>query len=81
MSYFEHYYNLAGEKTLRTYSRPVNLARFDRIGWMTAEEDVWAIPEYLCGMPHTPLLRPAQHRSLTRVDARLKAAGMVGRVD
>ena len=31
MSYFEHYYNLAGEKTLRTYSRPVNLARFDRM--------------------------------------------------
>ncbi len=30
MSYFEHYYNPAGEKTLRTYSRPVNLKRFDR---------------------------------------------------
>ena len=44
MSYFEHYYNLRREKTLRNYSRPVNLRRFDRIGWMTAEEDVWAIP-------------------------------------
>ena len=42
MSYFEHYYNLRREKTLRNYSRPVNLRRFDRIGWMTAEEDVWA---------------------------------------
>jgi hypothetical protein len=30
LSYFEHYYNPAGEKTLRAYSRPVNLARFDR---------------------------------------------------
>src|SRR5690242_19938445 len=39
MSYFEHYFNLEQEKTLRTYSRPVNLERFDRIGWMTAEED------------------------------------------
>ena len=36
MSYFEHYYNLEAEKTLRAYSRPVNLGRFDRIGWMTA---------------------------------------------
>src|SRR5205085_8528628 len=36
MSYFEDYYNLEGERTLRTYSRPVNLRRFDRIGWMTA---------------------------------------------
>ena len=44
MSYFEHYYNLRKEKTLRRYSRPVNLKRFDSIGWMTAEEDVWPIP-------------------------------------
>jgi len=27
MSYFEHYYNLKREKTLRNYSRPVNLRR------------------------------------------------------
>src|SRR5438874_9019832 len=45
MSYFEHYYNLSGEKTLRGYSRPVNLRRFDGIHWMTAEQDLWAIPE------------------------------------
>ena len=31
VSYFEHYYNPGGEKTLRTYSRPVNLKRFDPI--------------------------------------------------
>ena len=48
ISYFEHYYNLAGEKTLRAFSRPVNLSRFDRRGWMTAERDVWEIPTYLC---------------------------------
>jgi hypothetical protein len=43
MSYFEHYYNLAGEKTLRTYSRPLNLASVDDMGWMTAEEDLWPL--------------------------------------
>ncbi len=32
MSYFEDYFNLAGEKTLRAYSRPINLSRFDYIG-------------------------------------------------
>jgi len=37
MSYFEHYYNPKGEKTLRTYSRPVDLKRFDKRGWITAE--------------------------------------------
>src|SRR6266481_622508 len=39
MSYFEHYYNLKGEKTLRAYSRPINLGPFDRLDWMTSEED------------------------------------------
>lgn len=78
MSYFEHYYNLRREKTLRSYSRPVNLKRFDRIRWMTAEEDVWAIPEYLTTIYHIPLLRPRLIARLGRVDDRLFAAGLVG---
>ena len=80
MSYFEHYFNLAGEKTLRRYSRPVNLKRFDRIGWMTSQEDLWAIPEYLTTISHTSLLTTELERSLSRVDARLMAAGQVGTV-
>jgi len=80
ISYFEHYFNLRGEKTLRRYSRPVNLKRFDRIGWMTSEEDVWKIPEYLVEIHHTPLLTPEMERSLSRMDARLMAAGQVGTV-
>jgi len=79
MSYFEHYYNLRREKTLRNYSRPVNLERFDAMEWMTAESDVWAIPEYLTTIRHTPLLRPALVPKLGRVDRRLFAAGLVGR--
>ncbi|HEY1205703.1 MAG: hypothetical protein ABSH46_17075 [Bryobacteraceae bacterium] len=78
MSYFEHYYNLAAEKTLRAYSRPVNLGRFDRIGWMTTEEDLWAISDHLFGIPHRPLLSPAAPHRLSRVDDRLYRAGMVG---
>jgi hypothetical protein len=79
MSYFEHYYNLRREKTLRHYSRPVNLRRFDRIAWMTAEEDVWPVPEYLCTIRHTALMPLRLVRHLGRVDARLFAAGLLGR--
>jgi hypothetical protein len=79
MSYFEHYYNLRREKTLRNYSRPVNLRRFDHLAWMTAEEDVWAVPEYLCAISHTPVLPPRVVHHLCRVDARLFAAGLLGR--
>jgi hypothetical protein len=78
MSYFEHYYNPAGEKTLRTYSRPVNLRRFDGIGWMTAEQDLWPISDYLFSIPHTRLLTSGVVRNLNRMDARLMLAGKVG---
>jgi hypothetical protein len=80
MSYFEHYYNLKGEKTLRASSRPVNLSRFDRRGWMTAEDDIWYVPEYLCEVPHTPLLTAEQIRGLARMDRRLFEAGQWGMV-
>ena len=79
MSYFEHYYNLQKEKTLRRYSRPVNLSRFDGIGWMTSEEDVWPIPDHLCGVAHSPILPPYATRGLSLVDDRLFAAGLLGR--
>ena len=78
MSYFDQYYNLRGDRTLRGYSRPVNLRRFDRLHWMTTEQDVWFIPEYLCQIRHSQLLSPAQERRLTRLDARSRAAGLVG---
>src|SRR5713226_9686564 len=81
MSYFEHYYNLAGEKILRRYSRPVNLCCFDRRSWMIAEEDVWFIPEYLLTISHIRLLAPTMERRLSRLDDRLFAAGRVGSVD
>ena len=79
MSYFEHYFNLQREKSLRNYSRPVNLARFDRIHWMTSEEDLWPISDHLIAIPHIPLLRKGAGRRLARVDDRLFAAGIVGR--
>ena len=80
MSYFEHYFNPAGEKTLRAYSRPVNLARFDRMGWMTAERDVWEIPNHLCEIPHTAILTGGMERRLARMDRRLYQAGRTGGV-
>ena len=80
MSYFEHYYNLDAEKTLRRYSRPINLARFDRIHWMTTEVDLWEINNYLLTVKHYPVLTPAMARNLRKVDPRLFEAGKVGMV-
>jgi hypothetical protein len=80
MSYFEDYINLRGDRTLRAYSRPVNLTRFDQShpDWMIADTDLWFIPEHLVDISHTPLLAPAMERMLSRVDRRALDAGLVG---
>jgi hypothetical protein len=78
LSYFNIYFNLRGERTLRRYSQPVNLARFDRDGWMTSEKGIWFIAEYLCDIPHRPLLRRGLEKYLTRVDKRTWASEMIG---
>lgn len=78
MSYFNIYFNLRGERTLRRYSRPVNLARFDDKNWMTTNEPIWFIAEYLCDIPHTTLLTPEMEKNLTRVDRRTISGEMFG---
>ncbi|MEK6859490.1 MAG: hypothetical protein AABX54_01615, partial [Nanoarchaeota archaeon] len=52
MSYFHEYTNDNGEKTLRSYSDAVDLSVFDNINWMTTENELWEIPEYLAEVEH-----------------------------
>jgi hypothetical protein len=77
MSYFEHYFNLAGERTLRGHGRPVNLARFDSLHWMTSDEDLWVIAEHLERIPHISLLPTEVARRLMPLEPRLRAAGLL----
>ena len=78
MSYFDDYYNWDGDRSLRAYSRPLSLARFDRISWMTAEEDLWPVVEWLAEARHTPLIGRAVAGRLPRVDHRSYKAGVLG---
>ena len=79
MSYFHEYFtNHDGKKTLRSYSMPVDLSRFDRKGWMTSEEDVWYVPEFLLKVPHKPILSRLQIAFLRKADPiEIKAGKMV----
>jgi hypothetical protein len=80
MSYFEHYYNLRGEKTLRGYSRPVSLDTFNGLEWRTSEANLWVIAERLVDLRHFPILPAHAERALTRMDRRLFEAGRLGAV-
>lgn len=78
LSYFEHYYNLRGQRTLRSYSRPVNLSRLDSRQWMTAEEDVWCVTDRLIAARHYSLFPHKVAHTLPRMDRRSFEAGMHG---
>ena len=78
MSYFNIYFNLRFERTLRRYSRPVNLARFDHLNWMTTDKPVWFIAEHLCEIPHISLLTSTMKKNLSRLDPRSVHAEMFG---
>lgn len=78
MSYFHEYFmNNNGKKTLRSYSFPVDLSRFDQQGWMTAEEDVEYIPEHLFTVPHKPILSRSQIAMLRTADSLEIKAGNI----
>jgi len=81
LSYFEVYFNLRGERTLRTFSRPVHMKRFDHLDWMTTEKPVWFVAEYLCGIFHYPLISVAQAKRLHRLDERSFRAGCLDRAE
>jgi hypothetical protein len=78
LSYFDTYYNLRGERTLRSYSGPVNLERLDSKHWMTSEEEVWFVAELLIAARHYPLFPDKVARALPRLDRRSFEAGMHG---
>jgi hypothetical protein len=77
MSYF-HEYTRDHDKTLRTYSVPVDLRRFPPDMWITSEEDCWEVGAALCDVRHFRLLTRAQERRLMpRDDMELRADDLV----
>ena len=79
LSYFDTYFNLRRQRTLRRFSRPVNLARFDRLEWMTTEKPIWFIVYHLLEIPHSSLFSERVARRLHRVDERTFRAEVLGK--
>lgn len=82
LSYFEQYYNLNGEKTLREYSAPLDLCKFDYLKWMTDDKNMEKITEILSykldTMRHYPIATPKIIKNLAKVDKRSYDAGILG---
>jgi len=78
MSYFEQYYNLEREKTLRGYTGPLNLKRFDRLNWMTADETMDLIARRTEETRRVMLIDAEMEKRLSPVDERSYQAGLTG---
>lgn len=70
MSYFDFYFNTLGEKSLISYSNPVDLAKFDKYNWMTTENDLEFIGDNLFEIPHNEIF-PKSSRPLNYADKEL----------
>jgi len=78
MSYFEFFYNVFGEKTLRGYSRPIHLAQFDRLGWMWLQAGADAIEEHIKKVSILPVLTKTRIERLSSMDELSFQAGRIG---
>ena len=68
LSYFHEYSDSQGYKTLREYSFPVDLTLFDNTEWITSEDDLWHIHDYLDQVKHYPILSSKIEKNLRKQD-------------
>jgi hypothetical protein len=78
LSYFEQYFNVQRQKTLRSYTRPLRLAAFDRWNWLASDEALERIARRTEQMRRYPLLTPGMLARLSPVDERSFRAGLLG---
>lgn len=78
MSYFEDFYNLVYEKTLRGYTIPLNLAKLDHLNWMTCDEHLEEVAISTDKLRRYNLLTKKQIAFLSKMDEKAYKAGMLG---
>jgi hypothetical protein len=78
VSYFDVYFNPIGQKTMRSYSLPLDLSQFDKRHWMTTDEDLQYIGDKLDEIKHFRVLTTAMIRALHLADKDLVKAGLLG---
>ncbi|MBN1895988.1 hypothetical protein JW906_15995 [bacterium] len=77
ISYFESYFNLAGEKTLTGYTAPLNLRIFDSSFWMLRDEPLERIADHLDTLRRYRILTQPMEKRLSPVDPRTMKAGLL----
>ncbi|MFH0991069.1 MAG: hypothetical protein V1799_13755 [bacterium] len=78
LSFFDDYFNVKQELTLRGYSPPLLLSKRHFGKWQIREDDLYDVSDHFEKMKQIPLITKAEVRSLRRVDDKLYRAGLLG---
>lgn len=78
MSYFDFYFNLNGDKSLRSYSLPLNLSMFEGRNWATTDEDLEYIGDKLEALKHFQVADTGMISKLSKASGSMMQAGMLG---
>jgi hypothetical protein len=78
MSYFDFYFNIAGDKSLRSYSLPLDLTLYNSRQWTTTDEDLEYIGDKLEKMRHYPVIDKRMINNLNKASDSMIKAGLMG---
>ena len=79
MSFFDVYFSIFGERTLRFYSDPLDLEEFDSLNWETNQDAIKKIEKALYQQERINLMKSLQmQKNLDLVDERSFIAGLTG---
>jgi hypothetical protein len=81
MSYFDFFFNLNGEKSLRSYSLPFNLTLYNNRNWATSDEDLEYIGERIEALHHFPVVSEKMISKLNIASESMLKAGLLGSND
>jgi hypothetical protein len=77
LSYFHEWFlNTTGEKTLESYSSPLDLSRFGT-DWVTSKEDLWWLDKKIDALRHYRVVPKGNRKHLRSADPMELAAGRV----
>jgi hypothetical protein len=78
MSYFDFYFNVAGDKSLRSYSLPLDLTIYESLKWYTTDDDLEYIGDKLEQIRHYPVIDAKMIKNLRKVSPSMLEAGLLG---
>jgi hypothetical protein len=78
MSYFDFYFNIYGDKSLRAYSLPLDLTVYENRKWATTDEDLEYIGDKLEQLRHFDVVTKKMIKNLKPASEIMMKAGMMG---